>query len=112
MLERDVVEIEVASKIEFGFDKAGKPTTENATPGELRRQPAQCAQRSKRRMLRVVNKIAPVAMFIGPATGENRGDARRTVAEDGVEAFAIGREGADKRVMLDDLPTAGIDKNK
>src|SRR5690242_10996867 len=71
VFEGNIVEIEITAKVQVNFDEFRKPATENSSAGQLLRQPLQRTQRSKGRMLRVINKIAPVPMLDRPATGKD-----------------------------------------
>src|SRR5258708_6395517 len=67
VLEGDIVEIEIAAKIELDFDETREPAPENPAPGQCPRQPAQKAQTAEWRIRWVIDKIAPVAMLSRPS---------------------------------------------
>src|SRR5262245_53728660 len=75
VLERNVVKIEIAFEAELVPNNFGKPATKNASACQGCWQPPQWPQKSKRRIFWIINKITPVAMFLRPAPGENRGHA-------------------------------------
>ena len=112
VFERNVVEIEVAAKPQLDFHELRQPAPENAPAGDRLRQPLQEPQLLERRMLRVVDEVAPVAMLVRPASGKNGRHAGRTVTEDGFEPFAPRRHIAHEGIVPDDFPSAGIDEDE
>src|SRR5712671_3024414 len=61
--ERNVVEVEVAAKIQARLDQLAQPMAKDAAAGDRSRQKAQRSQKTERGMIRIMNEVAPVAMF-------------------------------------------------
>ena len=108
MLEWDVIKIEVAAEIQLAFDRLGEQAANDPTAGQCFWQPAQRTKTLKRRILRVVNEVAPIAMLHRPATRKNARHACGTVTKNRLEPVAIGRERFGERIVLHDFPTARI----
>ena len=75
-------------------------------------KPLQWLQHFERRVLRVINEVAPVAMLIRPASGKNGRHARRTIAKDGVEPSPIRRNSFAEGILFDDFPSAGVNEDE
>jgi hypothetical protein len=106
----DIVEIKVTAEIQACLDEFAQPASENAPAGDSPRQKTQWAQKAKRRIFRIVNKITPITMLDGPSAGEDRGNASGAVAKNRGEAFTVGSNLLSERIILDDLPPAGINE--
>src|ERR1035438_6672867 len=69
--EGDVVEVEIASKLQVLFQQLRKSVPEKTPTGQGCGQPLQVAQASKWGVRWVIDKVAPVAVLCGPATRQN-----------------------------------------
>src|SRR4051812_10807331 len=73
--ERNVVEIEVATELQLGFDEFRKPPANTSPARNSFRQPAQSFQGSEGRMRWVVNEVTPIPMVHRPVSGDDGGHA-------------------------------------
>ncbi len=112
VLEGHVVEVEVALEAKQALDRLGEDVPHPPATGDEARYPAQRRQAAEWRVLRIIDKIAPVAVRGRPGAGEDGGDASGAVAEDGAQRTAMRRDVFHEGIVADDFPAAGIDKQK
>jgi hypothetical protein len=67
VLERDVVEVEIAAELQVDLEDTGQPVPEEASARKGPRQPAEVPKVPKRGIWRIVDEIAPVAVIGWPA---------------------------------------------
>src|SRR5690606_19227088 len=106
--EGDVVQVEVPLELQRAAQELREVAPEDPAARDPPREPPQRAQRAKRRVLRIVHEVAPVARLVGPPPGKDRGNARRAVPENRPKATPLGRNGTRKCAIADDFPAAGI----
>src|SRR5213075_2538889 len=112
VFERNVVEIEVTAELEVPSHESAQPAPENPLAGDRSWQPAQRTQPFERGMARVVNKVAPITVLLGPAAGKDRRHARGAVAKDRIQTAPVRRNVDGEGRVPDDLPAAGVDENE
>ena len=112
VLEWHVVEVEVALKLHDLLHGLAESAAEDAAAGQGVRQPPEAPEPVKGRILRVVNEVAPVVVFIRPSSRQNRWNAGRTVAKDRVEPFADGQQVVAKPVAGEYLKPHGVDHDE
>src|SRR6185295_7980977 len=110
VLEGNVVEIEIAAKVQLELYKLRKPSAKNTPTGNSPGEPAQGAQQLERGMRRIMDEIAPVAMLGRPCAREDRRDARGTVAEHRGQPPPGGSQPRGERVVAQDFPSASVDE--
>src|SRR5262245_64863947 len=88
--KRDVIEIKVAAKVERPLEEERQPTSKSPPRSERPGKPTQKAQLAKRRVDRIEDKVRPVAMLGGPASGQNRRDTSRAVTKHRFQTPAMG----------------------
>src|SRR5437899_2277811 len=112
VLEWDVVEVKITAELQLSFDKTRKQAPEEAAAGASRRQPAQMPQEAKGGVRRIINEITPVPVLARIASRKDGRNTGRAVTENRRQALPQGCDRFEERIVLDDFPSAGVDKNE